>query len=196
MNTQIIRPPTPIKPGMMMQWPTNTAPPGWLLCYGQAISRSGYSGLFDAIGTTFGVGDGSTTFNLPDYRGRMPLGKDNMGGASANRVTNAQADSIGGNSGDEKHTLIAGEMPAHTHTGPSHTHTGPSHTHDSPVETSDGSTGNTGNIGNGNNVPMKTGGSGTGNTGSGGTGATGSAGSGNTHNNMSPYLTVNYIIKM
>ena len=55
-------------------WPTGTAPTGYLLCNGTAVSRTTYSDLFTVVGTTFGVGDGSTTFNLPDYRDRMPIG--------------------------------------------------------------------------------------------------------------------------
>jgi len=175
MNTQIIRPPSPIKAGIMMIWPTDTAPSGWLLCFGQAISRAGYSGLFAAIGTTFGVGDGTTTFNLPDYRGRVPLGKDNMGGVSANRVTNAQADTIGGAAGDE-------ELAAHVHTGPSHTHSFPLQTPTSEI----GGATPTRALDSGSPTGSNTGSSGTGNTGSTGAGA----------NNMSPYLTLNYIIKI
>ena len=76
--------------GSMMIWTTDTAPGGWLLCYGQAISRTFYVGLFNVIGETYGAGDSSSTFNLPDLRGRFPLGKDNMGGTSANRVTDAE----------------------------------------------------------------------------------------------------------
>ncbi len=66
-----------------------TAPAGWLLEYGQAISRTTYSALFAVIGTTYGNGDGSTTFNLPDARGRVYAGVDNMGGTAANRITAA-----------------------------------------------------------------------------------------------------------
>ncbi len=68
---------------------------GWLPCAGQAISRTTYSRLFLAIGTTYGTGDGSTTFNLPDCRGRVRAGKDNMGGTAANRITNAIAGFVG-----------------------------------------------------------------------------------------------------
>lgn len=64
----------------------SAAPAGWLLCYGQAISRTTYATLFLAIGTTFGVGDGSATFNLPDLRGRVASGADNMGGTAAGRM--------------------------------------------------------------------------------------------------------------
>lgn len=58
----------------------------WLLCYGQAVSRSTYSSLFAILGDAYGVGDGSTTFNLPDLRGRIPVGNDAMGGSAANRM--------------------------------------------------------------------------------------------------------------
>ncbi len=101
--------------GAMAIWTTTTAPTGYLLCYGQAVSRTTYAALFAVVATTYGVGDGSTTFNLPDLRGRLPLGKDNMGGASANRVTDTQADNLGQASGSETHTLTTGEMPAHNH---------------------------------------------------------------------------------
>ena len=85
--------------GTMVAYGGATAPSNWLLCYGQAVSRTTYSDLFGIISTSYGVGDGSTTFNLPDMRGRVPLGKDNMGGASANRVVAASADSVGGTGG-------------------------------------------------------------------------------------------------
>lgn len=88
-----------------------SAPAGWLLCYGQAVSRATYADLFTAIGTTYGVGDGSTTFNLPDMRGRTPLGKDNMGGVSADVVTDANADTLGGAVGSKTKNI------QHTHTG-------------------------------------------------------------------------------
>ncbi|MFP4322644.1 MAG: phage tail protein [Anaerolineales bacterium] len=92
-------------------WFTSTAPAGWLICDGSAVSRTTYAALFALWGTTFGVGDGSTTFNLPDGRGRFMLGADNLGGTSANRVTATQADTIGGTAGAETHTLTEGEMP-------------------------------------------------------------------------------------
>ena len=94
----------------------------WLLCNGQAVSRTTYATLFGVIGTAFGSGDGSSTFNVPDLRGRVIAGLDDMGGSSADRVTDVAADSLGGTVGSATHTLTSGEMPAHTHTGPSHTH--------------------------------------------------------------------------
>ena len=67
--------------------PAASIPAQWYLCYGQAVSRVTYSAAFSIIGTAFGVGDGSTTFNLPDLRGRATFGLDNMGGSAASRVT-------------------------------------------------------------------------------------------------------------
>jgi len=60
--------------GALLMWPTATAPSGYLNCAGAAVSRTTYAALFAVIGTTFGVGDGSTTFNLPNYTNRMPYG--------------------------------------------------------------------------------------------------------------------------
>lgn len=73
--------------GVVMPFAGSTSPDGWLLCYGQAISRTDYATLFSVLGTTYGTGDGSTTFNLPDMRGRIAAGKDDMGGSAANRLT-------------------------------------------------------------------------------------------------------------
>lgn len=75
--------------GELVPYAGSTAPAGSLLCCGQAISRTAYAGLFAALSTTYGVGDGSTTFNLPDLRGRVAAGKDNMGGSAASRLTGA-----------------------------------------------------------------------------------------------------------
>lgn len=60
--------------GAIVSYAGNTAPVGWLMCDGSAVSRTTYSKLFNAIGTTYGTGDGSTTFNIPDLRGRFPVG--------------------------------------------------------------------------------------------------------------------------
>jgi microcystin-dependent protein len=107
-----------------------TVPAGWLLCGGQAVSRTTYSLLFAEIGTTYGVGDGSTTFNLPDYRGRALFGKDNMNGTSANRLTVG----ISGITGTTLGAVGGSEsLTAHSHgiTDPAHTHTlnNPAHSH-------------------------------------------------------------------
>lgn len=82
-------------------------PAGWLLCDGTAVSRTTYADLFTVIGTTYGVGDGSTTFTLPDLRGRTPIG-EGMGSGLTNRTLGQQI-------GEETHLLTIAEMPAHTH---------------------------------------------------------------------------------
>lgn len=109
---------------------SSTIPTNWFLCYGQAISRTTYAALFTAIGTTFGVGDGSTTFNIPDQRGRVAAGVDNMGGTAANRITTGVAGFDGtilGNSGGDENYA----QHNHAITDPTHTHgiTDPGHQH-------------------------------------------------------------------
>ena len=103
--------------GTVMPTALATAPVGWLLCYGQAVSRTSYASLFNAIGTTYGAGDGSSTFNLPDLRGRVVAGKDNMGGTAASRLTSAgsgvNGSVIGASGGNQlsqghNHAVVAG----------------------------------------------------------------------------------------
>lgn len=101
--------------GEVRTFALSSAPSGWLVCDGSEISRTTYADLFTAIGTAFGVGNGSTTFNIPDIRGRVIAGLDNQGGSSADVVTATEADSLGGEYGSEEHTLTTDEMPAHTH---------------------------------------------------------------------------------
>lgn len=109
--------------GTVLPYAGTTAPDGWLLCFGQAVSRTDFPNLFARIGTTFGVGDGSTTFNVPDLRGRVAAGKDDMGGTAASRLTNSGTGNpgiagatLGATGGVDRHTLTTAQMPAHTHT--------------------------------------------------------------------------------
>jgi len=81
---------------------------GWLKCEGQAVSRATFKKLFEAIGTAYGEGDKATTFNVPDYRGRAPVGSGEGAGLT-NRVTGAKG-------GEEKHILTVGELAKHSHT--------------------------------------------------------------------------------
>lgn len=152
--------------GVVIPYAGSSAPTGWLLCYGQAVSRTTYADLFAITSTTYGVGDGSTTFNLPDMRGNMPLGKDDMGGVSRDRVTHANADTLGGEEGAETHTLVTGEIPSHTHT--TAMDTSGAYSAGSYIEGS--------NSTDGNSTTNATGGDGA-------------------HENMSPYMALNYIIK-
>lgn len=101
-------------------YPSNTPPPGWLICNGAAISRTTYSSLYGIIGTSFGGGDGSTTFNIPNLVGRIPVGRD---------AGQAEFDVLGETGGEKAHTLTPTEMPAHTHAQDAHSHTQNPHNH-------------------------------------------------------------------
>jgi microcystin-dependent protein len=100
--------------GMITAFAGATAPTGWQLCYGQAISRTTYASLFTVLGTTYGAGDGSTTFNLPDLRGRTVAGVDNMGGTDAGILSSAN--NLGEKVGAETVTLATTDIPSHGHT--------------------------------------------------------------------------------
>ena len=96
--------------GAMLMWPTATAPSGFLLCNGQTVSRATYAALFAVLGVVFGSGDGSTTFTLPDYRDRMPVGAG----------TTYSANSTGGN----KDAVVVSHTHTATVTDPGHVHNG------------------------------------------------------------------------
>ncbi|MDA3959444.1 MAG: tail fiber protein [Planctomycetota bacterium] len=91
-------------------------PPGWRFLNGQDLPRSGATGdLFALFGTTFGAGNGTTTFNLPDARGRTLASRDNLGGSAAGVINAPEASQLGGQSGLESAPLTQGEMPSHNH---------------------------------------------------------------------------------
>lgn len=142
--------------GSITMYGASSAPTGYLLCDGAAVSRSTYAGLFGAISTAYGVGDGSSTFNVPDMRSRLPVGEGSGSGLTAR--------ALGATGGAETHALVSGELAAHVHT----------------ISRSD----NTGYTG-----PFRGGGAHTAYE------NTGSVGSGTAHENMSPFLGVNFIIK-
>lgn len=92
--------------GTVLPYAGSSAPDGYLICDGSAVSRSTYSNLFDVIGEIYGVGDGSTTFNIPDMRGNISVGY---------KSGDSDFGSLGNTGGEKTHTLIEAEMPAHTH---------------------------------------------------------------------------------
>lgn len=83
-----------------------TAPIGWLACDGSAVSRTVYADLFAAIGTQYGAGDGTTTFNIPNLKGRVPVGLD---------TAQTEFNAIGKSGGEKTHTLTIPEIPNHSH---------------------------------------------------------------------------------
>ena len=164
---------TPIGSGM--DYYGTTAPNNYLFADGSAISRTEYAELFSVIGTTYGAGDGSTTFNLPDKRTRVSVMR------SAGDDTFA---TLGAKGGEKKHTLTVSEMPSHTHTQNSHSHTM--------------GRGNDNNLGTGANqygwqsTDDKSGAYATNGT----TATNQNTGGGQSHNNLQPYFVCNYIIKV
>lgn len=119
-----------IPPGTIVMTGRSSAPSGWLICNGDAVDRTLYAQLFAAIGETFGVGDGSTTFNLPDMRGRVAagVGTGTGGGASGTGAptggTALAAVALSSWFGANDVTLTSAQIPAHTHpiTDPGHGH--------------------------------------------------------------------------
>lgn len=143
--------------GTILPWTQAAAPTNYLLCDGSAVSRTTYAALFTAISTTFGSGDGSTTFNVPDLRLRTIHGF---------KTGDANHGTIGGTGGVSTRTLTATEIPAHTHDLPGSATAGGG----SAMVTS------TDSGGNGNRT-------------------TSSYGSGSAFNTLTPYMTMNWIIK-
>lgn len=155
--------------GLTLPYSGGTVPSGWLAADGSAVSRTIYPRLFTAIGTTYGVGDGTTTFNLPDLRGRTVIALDGGAGvvnSTATGVGGANANTLGGKGGEQVHSLTAAEN------GP--------HTHDVPVTNTYTTSGAT--ITRSSNSPSTT-------------NPTNSSGSGTGHNNMQPWIALNYIVK-
>ena len=171
--------------GIISPYAGVSAPSGWLLCYGQAVSRATYATLFALVSTTYGSGDGSTTFNVPDLRGRVVAGQDDMGGTSADRLTGlsggVDGDVLGGAGGAQSHTLSTTEMPSHTHYDSGHAH---------GTQTYD--------VAGAGSFGLQAGG-GAQRAGSSGTytgwAVLSNTGGGGAHNNVQPTVILNYIIK-
>lgn len=160
-------------PGMIIEYGGATAPDGWLICDGSAVSRSTFSELFAVVSTSFGLGDGSTTFNLPNMKGRSPIGIGTASGLSTR--------SMGDTGGEEAHQLVTSEIPSHSHSDSGHAHSIPAFITTGTAVIPP--------IDDGFQPPIITSSSGVGfasiqNTG----------GDGN-HNNMQPFLAVNFIIR-
>lgn len=151
--------------GTILPFAGVSEPAGWAFCDGRSMSVASYPNLYAAIGATYGSG-GAGTFNLPDLRGRAPVGKDNMGGNSAGRITPSGSGitgtSLGATGGQESVTLTINQIPPHTHSYAWY---------------------------QGNGGGGKTDGGGV------TAGTTGSAGGGAAHTNVQPTLIINYIIK-
>ena len=156
--------------GEIRMWPTASAPTDWLFCNGAAVSRSTYSALFAVIATTYGVGDGSTTFNVPNFAGRSPVG---VGTSSA---TGATAWALAEAGGEETHALTTAETAAHT-PGP-----GDLNFINGGDQVSSGANAAHRNGAHRQAVYVTA-------------GNTGSTGGGTGHNTMHPVLGVNFIIK-
>lgn len=153
--------------GVINMWGTGTAPTGWLLCDGTAVNRTTYASLFAVISTTFGIGDGSTTFNLPNYTNRMPYGT-----------------TVGTTGGSATTTLITANLPSHTHSI-----TDPGHAHGYVINTL------AGNNAAGSIPDYIRQGTATTDTASTGITTTNATGSGTAATTISPYLGINFIIK-
>ena len=163
--------------GTILPTVATSAPAGWLLCDGSAVSRTDYSNLFNLVGTTFGAGNGSTTFNLPDLRGRSIIGVGQGSGLSAR--------TRGQTGGAETHQLATTELPAHQHFSFNTDSTGsgsPSVTAANyPVKDNSTSSNATYTIHGTANVAT--------------VGKTSSVGSDTAHNNMQPFMALSYIIR-
>lgn len=170
--------------GALIMWAgsSSTPPTGWLVCDGTAISRTTYSGLYAVIGTTFGTGDGSTTFNLPDMRDRFVVGagttysRNDKGGAATANLAHTHT------TGD--HALTTAELASHSHAPGG----------DATLFLTDGTTAVSPALGTGSAYAKRTA---TGTAGSGTAhnhGATGSGGS-STQSILPPYIGIYFIIK-
>jgi microcystin-dependent protein len=151
--------------GAITQYGGASSPTGWLLCDGSAVSRTTYADLFTAISTTYGVGDGATTFNVPDLQGNVPVGKDS-----------STFSTLGDTGGAETHSLSEGELPAHKHIAPNKDCADYSTVYGTTTATV-----NTYCDTNGissTDAPY-----------------TSSVGSGTAHTNLQPWISLNYIVK-
>lgn len=174
--------------GEIKMYGGSTPPPGWLLCDGSEVSREDYAALFAVIGTAYGEGNGVTTFNLPNFCGRTPVGAGTGKDEEGNDLT---ARALGDSGGEEKHTLTTSEIPAHTHSGTAKS--AGDHSHTVPIPRGHSGGGTSFQHGPTDNSPV--------NVSSSTNGAhthvlqINQTGGNGAHNNMQPFLVVNFIIK-
>lgn len=153
--------------GSIVMTGRTTAPTGWLLCQGQVVSRTTYAGLFAAIGVAYGAGNGTSTFSLPDLRARAPMG---------HTTSQTEFNGLGTLGGTKTETLSIANLPAHTHG---------TNAYGTSNETAGlGLTASSTFV---NRVKVNSAGAGD---------STTSVGSGTAHNNLAPYLVVNFMIKI
>ncbi|MGI5849663.1 MAG: phage tail protein [Christensenellales bacterium] len=145
--------------GEITLWSAAAAPGGWLICDGSAVSRSGYAALYAVIGTTYGTGNGTTTFNIPNLKGRVPAGYSS---------SDSSFNTLGKTGGSKTHALSVSEMPSHTHTYKFSNYSVGIYPGGDVLSRYENDVYN---------------------------GTTRSAGSGSSHNNLQPYVVLNYIIK-
>jgi microcystin-dependent protein len=148
--------------GTVLTYAGSSTPTGYLLCDGNAVSRSTYSALFAVIGTTYGAGDNSTTFNLPNLKGKVPAGRDSA---------DTSFDNLGKTGGAKTHTLTVDEMPSHNHRKATKYTTGTTNFTDPQSWPRVDATSVVANL------------------------FTDNTGGGQAHNNLQPYIVLNYIIK-
>lgn len=197
------QPPSAVPIGAGIEYWGTTAPSSnFVFPYGQAISRTDYPICFARLGTTYGSGDGSTTFNLPDKRGRVSAALDNMGGSSAGRLTPpasggvADSTTLGSAGGTHSHALTIGQLAAHTHTGTTGVeNTSLSHAHSTSIP---GASVGAVDAGSSFNVPGPTATVTSSNSPNNHTHSftTASSGSGTAHNIVQPTLMCNYILRV
>ena len=174
--------------GGVTQYAGDTSPSvNYAICDGAAVSRTTYATLFSRIGTTYGAGDSSTTFNLPNLKGRVAVGLDS---------TQTEFDTLAETGGAKTHTLTSSEMPSHTHIQNAHGHVISANSFAGDLEITMGPIGADGNkysvSDSGNDASSTTANFYARNT----TATNQNTGSDGAHNNLQPYIVMNYLIRI